>query len=664
MLRPITISGFSGLAPRAGARALRPDQAQIALDARLTSGELEALNEPLQLVTLAGMPGPAQAAFKSVATAGTRWIAWHTPVDAVRALVAGDRSGLAYFTGNGIPQWTNYALAGQDGYPIATRVLGVPVPPAGPTVGFTGGSGAVVNRAVRYSLVLTSADGWDQESEASPATVGAGQAAGTWQISGLIAPPVNTYPITSSSWSSGILTVVTPSTFGLRVGDVVTHGVAGTLTVLSVPGGSFTAARASDPGALTGSFARSVPHDTGNTKWRIYWSESDGSFTSVGDYATSTSQPIAIPATTLGSSLSPLTDAPMPPVDLKSLVRHPSGALIGISGNQLCASEPYKPYAWPQRYRTPLAFDPVACRVFGRSVVVGTKGIPAIFTGADPSTFTPEDVNSQWPCLSARGMVATQAGVGYPSPYGLVWVSAGGAQLITQGSYAQRDWQNLNPETFAAAPFGAAYVAVHDGEMLPQLWLFQPLEVAVISAGSGGDVSGITSDPETGALILLRGNSVWEWDADPSARRTYVWRSKEFTLSPPGNVGAVWMIVDPSMTEDEVVAAAATRAAVIAANVALSATGSSGGLGYSFLGRYALGGSALYPVPPATFDQLALNVYVDGELTYSDSDVANVVSKLTALAKTDNVTFELIGNMRVRILAAHGSGEALREYSA
>lgn len=660
MIGPIALTAFSGLAPRVGARALAPEQAQVALDVRLTSGDLEPLREPVLRVTLEGMVGAALSAAKSTSAAGSRWLAWDRHVDAVRALVAGDRSGLLYLTGAGVPQWTTYTLAGRNGSPLQSRVLGVPAPTAAPTVSFSSGSGSVVNRAIRYSLVCTSADGWDQESQASPAIVAAGQEAGSWEVGGLIAPPASGYTTVSSAWAAGVLTVTVADTFGLRVGDELEHTVLGVLPVTAVTPTTFTVEVSVDPGAVTGVFSRVVPHDVTTTKWRIYWSEADGSYLQVGDYPTSTALPIVIPATTVGAALEPLTDAPMPPADLKSLCRHPSGALIGISGNELCMSEPYKPYAWPMRYRTPLAFDPVACRVFGRSVVVGTLGIPAVFTGADPSTMSPEDVNVQWPCLSERGMVATQAGVGYPSPYGLVWIGAEGPSLITQPSYSNRDWERVNPETFAAAPYGAAYVALRDGVREPELWLFQPLEPSAITAASAGDVTGLATDPETGALMLLRGDTVWEWDSDPSARRLFVWRSKEFTLVPPGNPGAVWVVSDSSMTDEEGAAAVAVRDAVLAANTALSALGARGAMGMAFVGRRPLASSDLAPVPDVAYDKLTLNAYVSGALVFSESVVLGDVVKLPSDVKADNVTFELMGNVRVRSLLAHGAAETLR----
>jgi len=53
---PLKISGFSGLAPRTHKRLLNPNQAQIAVNARLTSGQIASLRDP-SLVNVPGVTG-------------------------------------------------------------------------------------------------------------------------------------------------------------------------------------------------------------------------------------------------------------------------------------------------------------------------------------------------------------------------------------------------------------------------------------------------------------------------------------------------------------------------------------------------------------------------------------------------------------------------------
>jgi len=649
---------FGGMAPRVDPSQLQANQAQFAYNARLTSGALEPLNGPLLLASLLGLSGPAKSLFKSVATTGMRWLAWPFHVDAVRALVAGDRSGTVYYTGDGPPRFTNYALAGRDGYPMESRMLGLPAPTAAPGAAFTGTTGEVANRAILYSFV--NAQG-TQESQASPATVVSGRTAGTWSVSGLRAPPPNDYPTTSASWAAGVLTIVTPDTLGLRAGDTLEHGALGAVTVASVTTTQFTVLVATNPLPVTGGFVRSVPYDTAGAHWRIYWSEADGSYKLVADKPVSTALPITIDAAIVGTAVEPLLDAPPPPVDLHSLCRHSSGALVGISGNELCMSEPYKPYAWPAANRTPLASDPVACRTAGPMVVVGTAGTPEVFIGADPSSMQPEDVKSVWPCLSNRAMVSFPNGVAFPTRFGLAWLGAGSPVIVTEASYTERDWTAVYPSTMFAAAYGTAYVGAYEGPTGTEFWFFRPNEPAPVSLGSAADVTALYTDPQDGSLIMARGDLVFRFDADTGTRLTYTWTSKLFQKESPGNMGAFKAFAEFTMPPAERAAAEAARQAVLSSNAALVAAGNTGGeLGGAPIGTYMLGGSGLAPVPPATFDRLGVTAVVDEVVVYSQRVVDRLSHRLPSDYKADNVTFILSGNVPLNRFEFAETAEGLR----
>lgn len=653
-----TIVAFGGMAPRVDPSQLQINQSQYAYNARLTSGALEPLNGPLLLASLFGLTGPAQSLFKSVTEGGVRWLAWPFRVDAVRALVAGDRSGTAYYTGDGPPRFTNYELAGRDGYPIDSMMLGLPAPTAAPSASHTGSTGDVVNRAFLYSFA--NADG-TQESQASPAVIAAGRTAGTWSVSGLRAPPPNSYNTTTATWAAGVLTVTTPDTFGLLAGDAIEHGVLGELAVQSVSPTQFTVLVEDDPTPLTGGFARVVPYDTADAKWRVYWSEADGSYKLMAEVPVTTALPLSIDAAAVGTAVEPMLDAPPPPRDLHSLCRHSSGALVGISGNELCMSEPYKPYAWPAAYRTPLASDPVSCKTAGPVIVVGTAGTPEVFIGADPSTMQPEDVKSVWPCLSARAMVSFPNGVAFPTRFGLAWLGAGSPVIITEASYTERDWRAVFPSTMIAASYGTAYVAAYQTSNSTEFWFFRPGEPAPVSLGSASGVTALYTDPQDGSLTMARGDQVYRFDGDAGTRLNYTWTTKLFQMSAPGNIGAFKAFVDFTMTPEERAAAEAARQAVLAANTALVASGSTGGeLGGAPIGSYMLGGSGLEPVPPATFDRFGVTVIVDDEVVYSQRVSDRYMHKLPSGYKSDNVTYVLSGNVPLNRFEFAETGEGLR----
>jgi hypothetical protein len=659
MAQPGRIDAFGGMAPRVAPSQLQESQAQLAYNARLTSGDLEPLNAPLLLASLSGLTGPARAVFKSVTDTAFRWLAWPQRVDAVRALVAGDRTGRVYYTGDGVPQWTTYDLAGRDGYPMASYTLGLPAPTAAPTAVHAGSTGDVANRAFLYSFA--SADG-AQESQASPAAVVAGRVAGTWSISALQHPPGNNYATASASWAAGVLTVATPSTFGLRVGDVLDHGVLGRVTVTGVTALSFSVERAADPTPVTGGFARAVPYDVVGAKWRIYWSEADGSYKLMAEHPVTTALPISIDAAAVGTAVEPLLDAPMPPADLHSLCRHSSGALFGISGNELLASEPYKPYAWPNAYRTPLASDPVACKASGNTVVVGTAGTPQLFIGADPSTMQPEDIKSVWPCLSPRAMVAFPNGVAYPTTFGLAWIGASAPQIVTEASYTERKWRDVYPRTMVAASYGNAYVAAYTTGNSTDFWFFRPGEIAPVSLGAASGVTALYTDPEDGSLIMACGDQIFRFDADDGRRLVCTWMSKEFEAAAPSNIGAFKIRADFTTTVEESAAASEAQERTRESNRAMSfGRRSLGAIGTGFLARFALGGSALAPVPPGTFDQLGVTAFVDDTVVFSARVEDGAVRRLSSAYKSDNITWVITGNVRVSGFEFAGTAQGLRD---
>lgn len=128
----ITIDSFRGEVPRLTPRALPPNAAQVAINARLQSGDLESWRGMLETASLAN---DAQTIY----LLNDAWLSWESDVDVARGPVAGDTTYRVYLTGPDEydqPRFTNYALAttGSAPYPVATRPLGVPGPVSEPTL--------------------------------------------------------------------------------------------------------------------------------------------------------------------------------------------------------------------------------------------------------------------------------------------------------------------------------------------------------------------------------------------------------------------------------------------------------------------------------------------------------------------------------------------------
>jgi hypothetical protein len=183
----ISITTFRGEAPRLTSRELPPNAAQVAINCRLQSGDLESWRQ-LWLTKTLTRTGAVQTIYKL----NDQWISWNEQVDVARGVIAGDNTYRVFLTCPSLfatPRWTNYALAttGAEPYPVTTRPLGVPEPaaaltyvvgidasPTGPSIDFTDSGGTIelwtispavlIPSVVRSSVVQTALQGNPQPS--------------------------------------------------------------------------------------------------------------------------------------------------------------------------------------------------------------------------------------------------------------------------------------------------------------------------------------------------------------------------------------------------------------------------------------------------------------------------------------------------------------------
>jgi hypothetical protein len=125
-------NSFRGEAPRLTPRALPSNAAQVAINARLQSGDLESWRGMLETASLANDA-------RTIYLLDDAWLSWESDVDVARGPIAGDTTYRVYLTGPDEydqPRFTNYALAttGSAPYPVTTRPLGVPGPVTEPTL--------------------------------------------------------------------------------------------------------------------------------------------------------------------------------------------------------------------------------------------------------------------------------------------------------------------------------------------------------------------------------------------------------------------------------------------------------------------------------------------------------------------------------------------------
>lgn len=128
--------GFRGEVPLVEPHLLPENAAQVAINARLYTGDLTAFRQFALKKSLANT-GPV----RTIALLDQFWLSFDTQVDVARGIVPGDTTFRTYLTGLDVPRFTNLDLAtgvpngsGAEPYPIETRPLGVPSPDSVPTL--------------------------------------------------------------------------------------------------------------------------------------------------------------------------------------------------------------------------------------------------------------------------------------------------------------------------------------------------------------------------------------------------------------------------------------------------------------------------------------------------------------------------------------------------
>lgn len=566
----IRITPFSGLIPKLGSRLLPDANAQLANNLKISSGEIRSLNG-VALVTTTAKTQPCEAIY--LARNGINeeaWFSWPSDVDVVRAPLSADVESRFYWTGDNEPKYATFSDAtsgGGNDYPHTFFALGIPAPQTKPTVGASGGTGTAVTRY--YCYTYFSALG--EESAPSPvSTELTGKVDDTWAISGMDAMPVNSGTVTGAH-VSGVTTFTDTVNHSLRVGETLV--ISGNdVTVRSVESSKIFTVAGNYAAATT--WARKTPWNTSGMKRRLYRTTGlNGEFQLVHDDVGTTYNDTKTDATILGDALISDGWAP-PPVDLIALAVHPSGALVGISKNKLCLSEPYQPHAWPTAYTFTMEYEGVGLGVSGTEIGIGTKGNPFVASGVDPSSMTMQKLDGLYPCLSKRSLVVIGNGFMYATRNGYLSLSVSGVSLFTEPFYTKDEWNLLNPESMiATAADGRIYIS----------YLADGAERAILIFGEStlltSDVPAfeLYTDAATGSLYIADTEGIQEWDSADAFRLNGNWKSKDFILPRPINLGAAKIDFDTVISDGEIAAIEAERNAIIAANAAIALTGKAGG---------------------------------------------------------------------------------------
>ena len=658
------ITGFSGLVPRLAKQLLAPNQAQVATNCILTSGDLRPRNGP-SLVFAPVIENDIVSMFRMEKDGNEKWLAWDVDVDVARSPVAGNTSRRFYYTGDGEPRISDYdtATAGVGPYPSGCYVLGVTPPLTAQTVTPSGGAGSTLTRSYVYTFVTQ----WGEESAPSPASVvTTGKVDDTWALSAMDTAPPNSGAVSAAvkdTPSAGYVQVTLDTVFGLRAGETVTfESVTGmadlnaSFTLVSVDSATSKAVvLLSTTQAYTagGIWARVAPHNTASMTKRIYRTLTTPSGTeyhyivTIAAITTTYNDTTSDTDAALGEVL-PSTTWNMPPAGMRGIVILANGVAAGFVGNEVLFSEPFKPYAWPTAYRQTYDQDIVAIGVTGTTLVGMTEGNPFTITGVEPVTMGGgmEKLGVAWPCMAKRGVASFAFGVGYPAPQGMVIIGAN-SDVVTKDLFTQKEWSELNPDTFIAASADNRYYSGYSVDDSSLMFVVDKNEAASFIKVNQR-ITAIWADPWTGKLYMALDKKIYQWEGDVGTKRSYEWKSKKFVTAPPVNFGAVKIDADFDMSEAETGAALASHDAAIAANQAFVTAGTmNDGLADPSLGEYEIGGDEMEIIPPLVIDSLQFQLWADGVLKFTKQVENSRAFRLPGGYKSDNVEVVLSGNVKV-----------------
>lgn len=522
----LKLENFSGISPRTGPALLQPNQAQVAKNVKLQSGELRPWRKPV----FTYQPGLADVhsiyRMENITTGGTAWLEFAVDTDVVPGPVADTTEVRVFYTDGVAPKKTNWNLATTSGtgtkpFPNASLNMGVPGPAAAPTLSSAGGSGTAETRAYVYTYISTFGSVLE---ESAPSPAGS----------------VSTFPtgatVTVSAFSTAPTTAAGYNITAIRIYRSVTSSTSaqylyvGTVTVNPATG------------AASGSFSDTVA------------------------------------AANLGVALPSLYFTP-PPATLQGLIAMPNGILAGFTGNQVWFSEPYLPHAWPTAYMMTVGAPIVGLGVFGQTLVVCTTQTPYLITGSQPGAMSQEKVPLPEPCVAKKSITSDQFGVLYASPNGLVSIAPGTQDVITRPLFTRDEWQAYVPTSMVGVIYQNMYIAFYQvGQTKSALILMRGDTPPLVTLDVASQAIFVASTTAEVYYVSPVDNAIYKLDADPVNNTYYEWLSKTFVLPEPTNfaiakVQADWGYIDDTEAYNELIAdITASNQAIWAAGTPLQST--------------------------------------------------------------------------------------------
>ena len=297
---------------------------------------------------------------------------------------------------------------------------------------------------------------------------------------------------------------------------------------------------------------------------------------------------------------------------------HPSGALVGFYDNVLCFSEPFQPHAWPTAYQMQAKSKIVAIEIIGTTVAVLTDSRPQLCFGQEPGAMQMSDPGEAMPCLSKRSVVSFGDRVGFATDAGYATISENGVDILTQAIWDYHTWHRMNPaNTFAVYASGRLHLVVHPSSRAQ--WYVFSMRSNLLTTSSYLP-NALCTDVTTGNVYFLTGSNINTWNDGAATFQYAEWIGKLFHLPHPINFAAARIRFDGVLSDADIAALEAARAAAIATNAPIVASGNAkGAYNAKPFNTLRYGASLLQFVPSPATDSVGVvfNIFDDNGLKYS-----------------------------------------------
>jgi hypothetical protein len=593
----IKLEQFSGIAPRISPTELAPNQAQIASDVKLQSGELRPWRKPLAVYT----PGLSNVQtiyeLEKTTTGDKVWLEWSTDVDVAPGPVADTTDFRIYYTGSGTPKKTNWNLATTNGagvkpFPIASYQMGVPNPTVAPTLSSTNGT-TPETRTYVYTYVNTFGAVLEESGPSPAATVSTYVTGATVTVSGFA-----TAPLASAGYNITAIRIY--------------RAVAGTASVTYLYVGQVTVNPAT--GVVANNFSDNIL------------------------------------AAALGTALPSLYYIP-PPTGLKGLTSMPNGILAGFVNNQVWFCEPYLPHAWPSRYALTVGFPIVGLGVYGQTLVVCTTKFTYLITGSNPGAMSQEQLSIIEPCISKKSIASDQYGVLYASPNGIVNIAPGSQDVVTRALFTRDEWSTYLPSTMVGVIYQNMYIGFYQsGSIKAALVIVRGDTPPLVTLNVAASCIFIQRSTANVYIINPLDNVLYQLDADPVNNLFYEWESKKFVMTEPTSFAALKVQADWPYIGD-IGAYNTAVAAIIAANQALWNSGVDlrGSLNGNYVNQYAVNGNRLQNTTDIANNRgIQATLVADDVQIFSQGITSQEPVRLPAGTKNYVYEIKLTGNAPLR----------------